>query len=104
MPGRLPHAGHTQPSTHKRMPCQRMYAQFASRKFAPSLTPPAWCPWWRRPCRVKQTRLDPWVAPLVPRRYVNREGLDFDTASTLPPVQEWQLAEDRQGVMEYPTQ
>lgn len=36
--------------------------------------------------------------------YTNRDNLDFEAVSTLQPVQEWELIENRNGQMEYPTQ
>ena len=44
------------------------------------------------------------LAPLTLRAYVNREALDFGDAEQTAPVQEWELAEDPLGVIEYPTQ
>lgn len=36
--------------------------------------------------------------------YINRDDLDFGAVADLPPVQEWELVENLQGQMEYPTQ
>ena len=36
--------------------------------------------------------------------YVNRDNLDFSTVAELPAVQEWDLLENTNGQMEYPTQ
>ena len=47
---------------------------------------------------------DEGQAPSTLRAYVNREALDFGDAEQTPPVQEWTLAEDPLGVLEYPTQ
>lgn len=38
------------------------------------------------------------------RAFINREGIDFSDAADLVPVQEWDLAQDDTGVLEYPTQ
>lgn len=34
--------------------------------------------------------------------YINQEGLDFDTATHRTPVQEFDLAENLEGEIEYP--
>ena len=44
------------------------------------------------------------MAPAVMRAYTNREDLDFSTAAELPPVQQWDLQENLNGSIEYPTQ
>ncbi len=36
--------------------------------------------------------------------YINRDSLDFSTVAELPAVQEWDLLENLNGHMEYPTQ
>ena len=38
------------------------------------------------------------------RAYTNREDLDFSTVAELPPVQQWDLQENLNGNIEYPTQ
>jgi hypothetical protein len=43
-------------------------------------------------------------APSSVRAFVNREALDFGDAEQTAPVQQWDLAEDVLGVLEYPTQ
>lgn len=43
-------------------------------------------------------------APAKLKVYVNRDDLDFATAADLAPVQEWDLVENLDGTMEYPTQ
>ncbi|KDD71474.1 hypothetical protein H632_c4952p0, partial [Helicosporidium sp. ATCC 50920] len=35
--------------------------------------------------------------------YINRDDLDFSIVSELAPVQEWELRENLDGFMEYPT-
>lgn len=43
--------------------------------------------------------------PLVRMQvYINRNDLDFASVATLPPIQEWDLVENIDGRMEYPTQ
>jgi hypothetical protein len=37
------------------------------------------------------------------RAFINREGIDFNDAQNMQPVQEWELAENLQGVLEYQT-
>ena len=44
------------------------------------------------------------MAPAVMRAYTNREDLDFSTVAELPPVQQWDLQENLNGSIEYPTQ
>ena len=44
------------------------------------------------------------MAPAVMRAYTNREDLDFSTMAELPPVQQWDLQENLNGSIEYPTQ
>jgi hypothetical protein len=36
--------------------------------------------------------------------FINRDNLDFGTVADLPAVQEWDLLENVNGQMEYPTQ
>jgi PITH domain len=36
--------------------------------------------------------------------FINRDDMDFSTAADLTPVQEWDLVENLNGQMEYPTQ
>jgi hypothetical protein len=36
-------------------------------------------------------------------RFINREGIDFSDAESMQAVQEWELAENLQGVLEYQT-
>ncbi|CAH9106324.1 unnamed protein product [Cuscuta epithymum] len=43
------------------------------------------------------------TSPSKMRVFVNREGIDFADAQTIQPVQEWDLAENLQGVLEYQT-
>ena len=43
------------------------------------------------------------AAPRTLRAFVNHESLDFADADARPPVQEWDLAEDLLGTIEYPT-
>lgn len=43
-------------------------------------------------------------APAHVRAFINRDGLDFSDAANAAPVQEWDLAEDLLGALEYPTQ
>lgn len=38
------------------------------------------------------------------KAFINRDDLDFGTVSQLDPVQEWDLVENLNGTMEYPTQ
>ena len=44
------------------------------------------------------------LAPSVLRAYINHEALDIGDAEQTRPVQEWTLAEDPLGAIEYPTQ
>ncbi|RZC68418.1 hypothetical protein C5167_031648 [Papaver somniferum] len=37
------------------------------------------------------------------RAFINREGIDFSDAQGMQPVQEWDLAENLQGILEYQT-
>jgi len=37
------------------------------------------------------------------RAFINREGIDFSDAQNMQPVQEWELAENLQGALEYQT-
>ncbi|KAG2499739.1 hypothetical protein HYH03_002672 [Edaphochlamys debaryana] len=48
----------------------------------------------------------PGTAPSRMAAFVNRDDLDFSTAASLPPVQEWELSPDGdpRGIIEYPTQ
>ena len=43
-------------------------------------------------------------APSHLRAFINREGFDFSDAEQTAPVQQWDMAEDPLGVIEYPTQ
>ena len=43
-------------------------------------------------------------APSQLRAFVNREGFDFSDAEQTAPVQQWDLADDPIGAIEYPTQ
>lgn len=43
-------------------------------------------------------------APAQMKAYTNREDLDFSTVADLPPVQQWDLQENLNGQIEYPTQ
>jgi len=43
------------------------------------------------------------TSPSRLRVFINRDDLDFGAAAELPPVQEWQLAEDRTASLEYTT-
>ena len=44
------------------------------------------------------------TAPAQLKAYTNREDLDFCTVAELPPVQQWDLQENLNGQIEYPTQ
>ena len=44
------------------------------------------------------------TAPRILRAYINREALDFTDVEDAPPVQQWDLAEDATGDLEYATQ
>lgn len=44
------------------------------------------------------------AAPSKLRVFVNRDDLDFSTAADLQPTQEWDLLENVDGLIEYPTQ
>jgi len=44
------------------------------------------------------------ASPAKLKVFTNRDNLDFSTASDLNPVQEWDLVENLNGTMEYPTQ
>ncbi|CAO2818037.1 unnamed protein product [Amaranthus hypochondriacus] len=43
------------------------------------------------------------TSPSKMRAFINREGIDFSDAESMPPVQEWDLVENLQGVLEYQT-
>ncbi|KMZ61236.1 PITH domain containing 1 [Zostera marina] len=43
------------------------------------------------------------TSPSKMRAFTNREGIDFSDAQNMQPLQEWELAENLQGVMEYQT-
>ncbi|GAB2285520.1 hypothetical protein Dimus_019969 [Dionaea muscipula] len=42
-------------------------------------------------------------SPSKMRAFINREGIDFSDAQSMQPVQEWDLAENLEGVLEYQT-
>ena len=44
------------------------------------------------------------TSPARLRVFVNRDDLDFAGANELPPTQEWELLENLNGQIEYPTQ
>ncbi|XP_066306402.1 uncharacterized protein [Miscanthus floridulus] len=44
---------------------------------------------------------DPELLIFIP--FINREGIDFSDAQNMQPVQEWELAENLQGALEYQT-
>lgn len=47
---------------------------------------------------------DPAATPTTIRAFVNRDNLDFDTAASIPPTQEWTTVPGPQGAtVEYPT-
>ncbi|KAK9699778.1 hypothetical protein RND81_08G195700 [Saponaria officinalis] len=43
------------------------------------------------------------TSPSKMRAFINREGIDFSDAQNMQAVQEWDLAENMQGVLEYQT-
>ncbi|KAJ6815960.1 PITH domain-containing protein 1 [Iris pallida] len=43
------------------------------------------------------------TSPSKMRAFINREGIDFSDAQNMQPIQEWELAENLQGVLEYQT-
>ncbi|KAG9154084.1 hypothetical protein Leryth_000580 [Lithospermum erythrorhizon] len=43
------------------------------------------------------------TSPSRMRAFINREGIDFSDAQAMQPVQEWELAENLQGILEYQT-
>ncbi|KAI3822017.1 hypothetical protein L1987_09598 [Smallanthus sonchifolius] len=43
------------------------------------------------------------TSPNKMRAFINREGIDFSDAQSMQAVQEWDLAENLQGVLEYQT-
>ncbi|ONM41393.1 Thioredoxin family Trp26 [Zea mays] len=43
------------------------------------------------------------TSPSRMRAFINREGIDFSDAQNMQPVQEWELAENLQGALEYQT-
>ncbi|KAI3917589.1 hypothetical protein MKW98_021351 [Papaver atlanticum] len=43
------------------------------------------------------------TSPSKMRAFINREGIDFSDAQGMQPVQEWDLAENLQGILEYQT-
>ncbi|XP_078169093.1 PITH domain protein (DUF1000) isoform X2 [Carex rostrata] len=44
---------------------------------------------------------DPELLVFIP--FINQEGIDFSDAQNMQPVQEWELAENLQGALEYQT-
>lgn len=40
----------------------------------------------------------------MPCSFINRDDLDFASISSMPPLQEWDLQQDNDGSLEYPTQ
>eukprot|EP00250_Pteridium_aquilinum_P022703 c25583_g1_i1 orf=328-936(-) len=42
-------------------------------------------------------------SPSRMRAFINREDIDFSTAAAMTPIQEWELAENLQGELEYQT-
>ncbi|XP_073026021.1 uncharacterized protein [Primulina eburnea] len=44
---------------------------------------------------------DPELIVFIP--FINRDGIDFSDAQNMQPVQEWDLAENLQGILEYQT-
>ncbi|CAA6672819.1 unnamed protein product [Spirodela intermedia] len=43
------------------------------------------------------------TSPSKMRAFINRDGIDFSDAQTMQPVQEWDLAENLHGLLEYQT-
>ncbi|CAN6441516.1 unnamed protein product [Victoria cruziana] len=43
------------------------------------------------------------TSPSKMRAFINRDGIDFSDAENMQPVQEWELAENVQGMLEYQT-
>ncbi|KAL9227260.1 hypothetical protein vseg_002973 [Gypsophila vaccaria] len=43
------------------------------------------------------------TSPSKMRAFINREGIDFSDAQSMQAIQEWDLAENMQGVLEYQT-
>uniref|UniRef100_A0A162B5W0 PITH domain-containing protein n=1 Tax=Daucus carota subsp. sativus TaxID=79200 RepID=A0A162B5W0_DAUCS len=43
------------------------------------------------------------TSPSKMRAFINRDGIDFSDAQTMQPVQEWELAENTEGLLEYQT-
>ncbi|KAI3915271.1 hypothetical protein MKX01_035530 [Papaver californicum] len=43
------------------------------------------------------------TSPAKMRAFINRDGIDFSDAQGMQPVQEWDLAENLQGILEYQT-
>ncbi|XP_062097851.1 uncharacterized protein LOC133803756 [Humulus lupulus] len=43
------------------------------------------------------------TSPSKMRAFINREGIDFSDAQSMQAIQEWELAENSQGVLEYQT-
>ncbi|XP_073026017.1 uncharacterized protein [Primulina eburnea] len=43
------------------------------------------------------------TSPSKMRAFINRDGIDFSDAQNMQPVQEWDLAENLQGILEYQT-
>ncbi|KAF9601933.1 hypothetical protein IFM89_024267, partial [Coptis chinensis] len=46
---------------------------------------------------------DTGTSPAKMRAFINRDGIDFSDAQSMRPVQEWELAENLHGVLEYQT-
>ena len=55
------------------------------------------CAWWHAGAADG-------YSPAELRVYTNRDDLDFAAVEDLPPVQQWDLAENLQGLIELPTQ
>lgn len=43
------------------------------------------------------------TSPCKMRAFINRDGIDFSDAQSMQPIQEWDLAENLQGMLEYQT-
>jgi hypothetical protein len=39
----------------------------------------------------------------TPRSFINRDDLDFAAIASMQPTQEWDLQEENNGTLEYPT-
>ncbi|KAL5674530.1 hypothetical protein ACJX0J_018836, partial [Zea mays] len=59
--------------------------------------------WWNIIFICSHPKNVKYVISLLFSLFINREGIDFSDAQNMQPVQEWELAENLQGALEYQT-